>query len=479
MSFSVLSKLKIAHTHTVAMTATKKINVANRFEIGGNNRFVLIAGPCAIETEEMTMHVAATLKEICHDLGIQLIFKSSFDKANRTSVKAPRGVGMERGLEILQRVKTELNLPVITDIHESWQCEPVAKVADMLQIPAFLSRQTDLLVAAAKTGKIVNVKKGQFMAPWDMKNVVEKLRDSGTEQILLCERGSSFGYNNLVVDMTGLVEMRSYGFPVVFDATHAVQKPGGQGTSTGGNREMVPYLMRAALAVGVDAIFAEVHPDPDHAFSDGPNQIHLSNIRKILEEAVAIDDLIKGNKETQRLGDGETERNGYSELKTQNSELNIKLFLTDVDGVLTDAGMYYSENGDELKKFNTHDGMGLQLIRQKGIKTGIITSENTMMVERRFNKLKLDYLYQGKREGGKLASALEICEKEGITLRNVAYIGDDINCLELLSNVGLAACPANALDAVKQIPGIVRMNKKGGEGCVREFIEMIINKMEK
>jgi YrbI family 3-deoxy-D-manno-octulosonate 8-phosphate phosphatase len=237
--------------------------------------------------------------------------------------------------------------------------------------------------------------------------------------------------------------------------------------------------MRAALAVGVDAIFAEVHPDPDHAFSDGPNQIHLSNIRKILEEAVAIDDLIKGNQKTGRQGNDEAERQGDSELKTQNSELNIKLFLTDVDGVLTDAGMYYSENGDELKKFNTHDGMGLQLIRQKGIKTGIITSENTMLVERRFNKLKLDYLYQGKREGGKLASALEICEKEGITLQNVAYIGDDINCLELLSNVGLAACPANALDAVKQIPGIVRMNKKGGEGCVREFIEMIISRMEK
>ena len=457
------------------MIATRKINVANRFEIGGNNRFVLIAGPCAIETEEMTMQVAATLKEICHDLGIHLIFKSSFDKANRTSVKAPRGVGMERGLEILQRVKTELDLPVITDVHESWQCEPVAKVVDMLQIPAFLSRQTDLLVAAAKTGKIVNVKKGQFMAPWDMKNVVEKLRDSGSEQILLCERGSSFGYNNLVVDMTGLVEMRNYGFPVVFDATHAVQKPGGQGTSTGGNREMVPYLMRAALAVGVDAVFAEVHPDPDHAFSDGPNQIHLSNIRKILEEAVAIDDLIKGNKGTRE----QVELRNEHEHETRNTKHEIKLFLTDVDGVLTDAGMYYSENGDELKKFNTHDGMGLQLIRQKGIKTGIITSENTMMVERRFNKLKLDYLYQGKREGGKLASVVEICEKEGITLNEVAYIGDDINCLELLSNVGLAACPANALDAVKQIPGIVRMNKKGGEGCVREFIEMIISRMEK
>ncbi|ADQ79826.1 2-dehydro-3-deoxyphosphooctonate aldolase [Paludibacter propionicigenes WB4] len=449
---------------------TCKINVINRFEIGGSNRFVLIAGPCAIESEEMTMMVAAKLKEICEELDIHLIFKSSFDKANRSSVKAPRGLGMKRGLEILQRVKTELDLPIVTDVHEAWQCAEVAKVADMLQIPAFLSRQTDLLVAAAQTGKIVNVKKGQFMAPWDMKNVIDKLRDSGNENILLCERGSSFGYNNLVVDMTGLVEMRSYGFPVVFDATHAVQKPGGQGTSTGGNREMVPYLMRAALAVGVDAIFAEVHPDPDHAFSDGPNQIHLSRIKEILEQAIAIDNI------TKQLAVSNKQQAVCAKIPTKNHQpIKIKLLLTDVDGVLTDAGMYYSEAGDELKKFNTHDGMGLQLIRDKGIKTGIITSEDTKLVERRFNKLKLDYLYQGKREGGKLASVKEICSKEGLKLSEVAYIGDDVNCFELLSNVGLAACPSNALDTIKNIPGIIQMKKKGGEGCVREFVEMIMN----
>jgi len=451
---------------------TCKINVLNRFDIGGQTRFVLIAGPCAIETEQMTMEVAAALKAICEELHIHLIFKSSFDKANRSSVKSPRGVGMERGLQILQRVKTELGLPIVTDVHESWQCAEVAKVADMLQIPAFLSRQTDLLVAAAKTGKIVNVKKGQFMAPWDMKNVIDKLRDSGNENILLCERGSSFGYNNLVVDMTGLVEMRSYGFPVVFDATHSVQKPGGQGTTTGGNREMVPYLMRAALAVGVDAIFAEVHPDPDHAFSDGPNQLYLSDIREILKQAIAIDNI------TKNIPAGSIPETHNTEHETRNTERgtrNIKLLLTDVDGVLTDSGMYYSEAGDELKKFNTHDGMGLQLIRQKGIKTGIITSEDTKLVERRFQKLKLDYLYQGKREGGKLASVIEICAKEGITLDNVAYIGDDVNCFELLSSVGVAACPADALDVIKNIPGIIQMKKKGGEGCVREFVEMIMN----
>ena len=464
------------------MTETRRINVLNKFDIGGNSRFVLIAGPCAIESEEMIMEVAAQLKRICNDLNIHLIFKSSFDKANRTSVKGLRGVGIERGLQILQRVKDEYDLPIITDVHETWQCSPVAQVADMLQIPAFLSRQTDLLVAAAKTGKIVNVKKGQFMAPRDMKNVIDKLLDSGNENILLCERGTSFGYNNLIVDMTGLVEMRSYGFPVVFDATHAVQKPGGQGTSTGGNREMVPYLMRAALAVGVDAIFAEVHPDPDHAFSDGPNQIHLSKIREILEQAILIDNITKGiyNQEPEiksqnivkpRTVPLTSPANGTS-IRGVGGE--VKLFLTDVDGVLTDAGMYYSENGDELKKFNTHDGMGLQLIRQHGIKTGIITSESTKMVERRFAKLKLDYLNQGKREGGKLTSAKEICEKEGISLAEVAYIGDDINCLELLSNVGVAACPANALEAIKNIPGIIQMNKKGGEGCVREFVELIL-----
>ncbi len=456
------------------MLQTEKINVCNLFDIGGNQRFVLIAGPCAIETEEMTMQVARYLKVICQELHIHLIFKSSFDKANRSSVNAPRGVGMERGLAILQRVKTELNLPIVTDVHESWQCAPVAQVADMLQIPAFLSRQTDLLVAAAKTGKIVNVKKGQFMAPWDMKNVVTKLLESGNSNILLCERGTSFGYNNLVVDMTGLVEMRQFGYPIVFDATHAVQKPGGQGTNTGGNRDMVPYLMRAALAVGVDAIFAEVHPDPDNAFSDGPNQIHLSNIKSILQQAVAIDDITKSFEMIQT----QSQFTVAAEIPTQthSSRPTIKLFLTDVDGVLTDAGMYYSENGDELKKFNTHDGMGLQIIRKAGIKTGIITSENTKMVERRYNKLKLDYLYQGKREGGKLAAALEICEKEGISIKEVAYIGDDVNCLDLLSEVGMAACPASAVTTIKQLPNIIHLSKKGGEGCVREFIELIMRR---
>ena len=252
----------------------------------------LIAGPCAIESRDIVMHTAEMLKQVCERLGVTLYFKSPYDKANRTSM-SERGVGMEAGLKILQEVKTTFDLPILTDVHESWQCAPVAEVADVLQIPAFLSRQTDLLVAAAKTGKIVNVKKGQFMAPWDMRGAIDKIEKAKGEKagIWLTERGSSFGYGNIVVDMTSLVKMREYGYPVVFDATHAVQQPSSQLGVTGGNRAMVPHLMRAALAVGVDGLFLEVHPNPDEAISDAANQVRLGDIQMILEQAIAIDQL--------------------------------------------------------------------------------------------------------------------------------------------------------------------------------------------
>ncbi len=254
----------------------------------------LIAGPCAIENRDMVFQTAETLKRVCTDLGIQLYFKSSYDKANRTS-NSQRGVGMEEGLRILQEVKEQFQLPILTDVHESWQCKPVAEVADVLQIPAFLSRQTDLLQAAAETGRIVNVKKGQFMAPWDMKGCIDKIVAvrGNSEHIWLTERGSSFGYGRLVVDMTSLVEMRKFGCPVVFDATHSVQQPSTQAGVTGGNRDMVPYLLRAALAVGVDGIFVEVHPQPEKAISDAANQLRLSEIKQILQEAKEYDILAK------------------------------------------------------------------------------------------------------------------------------------------------------------------------------------------
>lgn len=250
--------------------------------------FRLIAGPCVIESEEMVLEVARDIKNITDELGIEYIFKASFDKANRTSIYSYRGPGMEEGLRILKKVKDTLGLKVVTDIHEPYQAEPVAEVADILQIPAFLCRQTDLLVAAAKTGREINVKKAQFLAPWDMKNVVKKLEECGNKNINLTERGTTFGYNNLVVDMTAIIEMKKFGYPVIFDATHSVQKPGGKGDATGGNREYVEYLAKAALAVGADGLFMEVHPDPDNAKSDGPNMIPLKDLKAILIKLVDI-----------------------------------------------------------------------------------------------------------------------------------------------------------------------------------------------
>lgn len=456
------------------MQPVKTVDIQGKIRIGGNKRFVFFAGPCAIENREMVMETAAKLKEICTNLQVALVFKASFDKANRSSSKNARGTGMEAGLPILQEVKDTFQLPILTDVHETWQCAPVAEVADILQIPAFLCRQTDLLVAAAQTGRAVNVKKGQFLAPWDMRNVIDKLRNAGNERILLCERGTTFGYNNLVVDMTGLVEMRRLGYPVVFDATHSVQKPGGQGTSTGGNRAMVPYLMRAALAVGVDAIFAEVHPNPEIAISDAANQLYLSQVKDILTQAIAIDDLVKKNLEPL---DDAIPVPVKTPITEQPCFSNIRIFLSDVDGVLTDAGMYYAESGDELKKFNAHDGMGMQLLQKHGIKTGIITSEKTQLVEKRSQKLQLDYLIQGQRNEGKLEAVRKICAQENITLSEVAYIGDDVNCLELLSAVGVAACPADAVAAVKSVPHIIHLSKQGGKGCVREFTDLILSKI--
>ena len=246
--------------------------------------FQLIAGPCVIESEEMVLSIAAEMKDITQELAIPYTFKASFDKANRTSINGFRGPGIEEGLRILKRVKDELGLPICTDIHEPWQAAPAAEVADIIQIPAFLCRQTDLLVAAARTGKCVNIKKAQFLAPWDMKNCLEKVRAAGNENVMLCERGTSFGYNTLVVDMTGLRVMKEFGVPVIFDATHSVQKPGGNGTSTGGNRAYVEYLAKAAVAVGVDGLFMETHPDPDHAKSDGPNMVPLQEMKDLLKK---------------------------------------------------------------------------------------------------------------------------------------------------------------------------------------------------
>lgn len=255
----------------------------------------LIAGPCQMENREHALMMASSLKALCADLEIGLIYKSSFDKANRTSGSAERGIGIEKALPIFKEIRETLNIPVITDVHTAEQCAAVAEAVDMLQIPAFLCRQTDLLLAAGATGRAINVKKGQFLAPWDMANVADKIASTGNQNILLCERGASFGYNTLVVDMRSLPIMAQTGYPVVFDATHSVQQPGGQGTSSGGQREFAPVLARAAVAVGVAAIFAETHEDPDNAPSDGPNMIPLAEMAAFMTRLIRLDRLTKGS----------------------------------------------------------------------------------------------------------------------------------------------------------------------------------------
>lgn len=272
----------------------KPVDVADRLTIGGGGPFTLLGGPCAIESPEVTLRTGAAIKEITGRLGIPYVFKASFDKANRSSIASYRGLGFEEGIEVLRMVKRELDVPVVTDIHESWQAAPVAEVADILQIPAFLCRQTDLLLAAAATGRVVNVKKGQFVSPPEMGNVVTKLREAGAAGVLLTERGSSFGYNNLVVDFRGLPQMRALGAPVVMDATHSVQMPGALGTSSGGQREFVPVLARAAVAVGVDALFMEIHEDPETALSDGPNMVPVAKLEALLRELQALHALRSG-----------------------------------------------------------------------------------------------------------------------------------------------------------------------------------------
>jgi 2-dehydro-3-deoxyphosphooctonate aldolase (KDO 8-P synthase) len=275
------------------MHPTQEVTIAPGVRIGGGAPLLLIAGPCAIESSQHALETAHALEEVAAAAGVPFVYKSSFDKANRTSVESYRGPGLHAGLAILQRVREEVGVPVLSDVHEVDQVAPAAEVLDILQIPAFLCRQTDLVLAAGQTGKPVNVKKGQFLAPWDMQHVAAKLASTGNRQVLLTERGASFGYNNLVADMRSVAILRTFGYPVVFDATHSVQLPGGAGKASSGQREFVPALARAAVGVGIDALFMEVHPDPDRAPSDGPNMLKLTDLPALLAQVQAIDAIVR------------------------------------------------------------------------------------------------------------------------------------------------------------------------------------------
>lgn len=273
-----------------------KFKIGDFFEIGKDCPLFLIAGPCVIEGELKTLKTAEILIKIVKDLKINFIFKSSYDKANRSSVKSYRGPGLKEGLKILKKVKDEFNVPILSDVHRFEEISPASEILDVLQIPAFLCRQTDLVLEVAKTNRVVNVKKGQFLSPWDVKNIIDKVLSTGNNKLIITERGTTFGYNNLVVDFRAFPIMRSFGFPVVYDATHSIQKPGGLGDKSGGDREMIPYLLRSAVACGVDGVFMEVHEDPDNALCDGPNSLKLENFKDLLEKIIAINNLINEDK---------------------------------------------------------------------------------------------------------------------------------------------------------------------------------------
>lgn len=426
--------------------------------IGDGYPLALISGPCVIENYETTVEIASVLKEITQKSELPFIFKASYDKANRTSLRSFRGPGMKKGLDILARIKSELGVKILSDVHSIEEIAPAAQVLDIIQIPAFLCRQTDFVLSVAKTGKPVNIKKGQFLAPWDMANVVEKLKSTGNNRILITERGAMFGYNNLVADFRSIKIMQDIGWPVIFDATHSVQLPGGAGSSSGGQREFAPILARAAVASGADGIFLEVHTEPDKALCDGPNSLRLDGLYELLSQLKSIRRVVR--------------KIPFTETNISDKLKRIKLLLLDVDGVLTDGSIVYSDNGAETKQFNVRDGMGIRLVTEAGIKTGIVTGRTSEALRHRCKNLGIDLIFEGILDKGSLLD--RILEQTGVSAEAVAFVGDDILDISLMKRVGLPIAVADAHKTVIENADMTTI-RKGGDGAVREICEAILN----
>jgi len=443
--------------------------------IGTGCPIVLIAGPCVIEREKDCHLIAEYLKEVTARIGMPFIFKASYDKANRTSIRSFRGPGLKEGLRILKAIGEGLDIPVLTDVHCVTQVEAVASTVDVLQIPAFLCRQTDLVVAAAQTKRAINVKKGQFMSPAEMKKVVEKIESTGNDRILLTERGTTFGYNNLVVDMRSLVIMRRLGYPVVFDATHSVQLPGGAGEASSGQREFVPYLARAASALGIDALFMEVHPYPEKALCDGPNVWPLDKLENLLQQIVAIDNIVREYaipRADESKGTSISICSGTTDISHVGKKaIKVKMLIMDVDGVLTDGKIVLGNNGFEAKSFDSKDGHGIKLAQDTGLRVAIITGRKSEAVSRRAEELGIKEVYQGVSD--KLGMYKQIVSLHNLRDEEVAYIGDDIVDLPIMQRVGLSIAVGNADDEVKRHADHVTKSV-GGCGAVRETVELLL-----
>lgn len=444
----------------------------NNIKIGQGYPLVLISGPCVIEDYETTFEIASFLNDLTHKLDIPFIFKASYDKANRTSISSFRGPGYQKGLEILERIKAELGIMILSDVHQMSEVAPGARILDIIQVPAFLCRQTDFILEIAKTGKPVNIKKGQFLAPWDISNVVEKVTSTGNSRILITERGAMFGYNNLVADFRAVKIMQNTGWPVIFDATHSVQLPGGSGTSSGGQREFAPVLARAAVASGADGIFMEVHKEPDKALCDGPNSLKLDTLHELLSQLIAIRNIIIQSPCCEKSAKKPQKDAVNSEFAEKENHLErIKLLLLDVDGVLTDGSITYNGSGEEIKTFDVKDGVGIRLLMKAGIKVGIVTGRTSNALHHRCRNLGIDLVFDGIRDKG--ATLDIILKKTSVSVEETAFIGDDLQDLSLMKRVGLSIAVSDAHKTVQESADMLT-SSKGGAGAVREVCETIL-----
>lgn len=430
-----------------------------------------ILGPCAIESRELALETATEIAAISKSLNVRVVFKSSFDKANRTSVDSFRGPGLEKGLEILAEVRETTGLPVISDIHSPQQAPIAAQVLDIIQIPAFLSRQTDLLVAAGSTGKPVNMKKGQFLSPADIIHAIRKVLSTGNNQILLTERGSTFGYQDLVADMRSIVRMKHFGFPVVFDATHSAQLPGRGEGSSGGDRTLVPPLARAAMAAGADGIFMEVHPEPDRALCDGPNSLPLSEVKDLVVNLCEIFRLVPRSEKTALEAPGTPVDIKAPETSLGERLKKIRLLILDVDGVLTDGRIVFGSGDLEIKSFHVRDGHGIKIAKRYDIELAVVTGRTSDVVQRRAQELGITRVYQ--RVLDKRPVLTELLEELNLQADEAAVIGDDVVDIPLFRRVGAGFTVPEAPAEVRQAAHYVTRHP-GGNGAAREVIEMIL-----
>ncbi|MEW6351508.1 MAG: 3-deoxy-8-phosphooctulonate synthase [Thermodesulfobacteriota bacterium] len=438
--------------------------------LGDGDKLFLVLGPCVIESESLAMEVATEVARLAGKTGLPMVFKSSYDKANRTSANSFRGPGIGQGLRILASVREATGLPVLSDIHAPDQAAQAGEVLDVIQIPAFLCRQTSLLIAAGETGKAVNIKKGQFMAPQDMRHAVEKVRSTGNKRILLTERGTFFGYHDLAVDMRSVVRMKDFGCPVIFDATHSAQLPGAGDGRSGGDRSLVAPLARAAVAAGADGVFMEVHPDPDRALCDGPNSLALADLEAVITNLAEIFRLVpRGEPLVQTCEESAHVPAPENALAT--ALKRIKLIIFDVDGILTDGKIVFGGADLEIKSFQVRDGHGIKIAKRCGLEIALVTGRSSEVVARRAQDLGLDRVFQGMKDKRPALTAL--MEGLGLEPAEVAVLGDDIVDIPLMRRVGVAFTVPEAPTEVRGAATYVTRHR-GGDGVAREIIEMIL-----